>query len=207
MVPTHLAAGMSLSVVAGVLMLACSGGEVTTLKPPAVEPVLQVNGHTLAPFYSQWNPPDGDPDLGDITMFPAADIVRITLVDGADTFRTVDVWVYDQRPSETAPRLAEATCSNLDTSLAPEVSEDSLDMVSGLIRLSECVMDSKDTHLAVDVSALAQQCSVLYMVVPVIWWPEVEPEAIVYPDFRTASWVFSLPSVCDLGTAGTGPSR
>ena len=129
-------------------------------------------------------------------MLPAADIIRITLIDGADTFRAIDVRVYDQRPSETAPMLAEAECSNLHTS-PQTLPEDSPDTVSGPIRLLECVMDREDTHLAVDVSALAQRCSMLYMVVPVIWWPEVEPEGPVYPDFRTASWAFSLPPACD----------
>ena len=86
---------MSLSVIVGASMLACSGGEMATVEPPAVEPVLQVNGHPLAPFYAEWNPPDGEPDLGDIMMLPAADIIRIALIDGADTFRNVDVRVYD----------------------------------------------------------------------------------------------------------------
>ncbi|MCY3849563.1 MAG: hypothetical protein OXF75_02020 [Acidimicrobiaceae bacterium] len=129
-------------------------------------------------------------------MLPAADIIRVTLIDGIDTFRTIDVRFYDQRPSETAPRLAEAECSNLNTS--PKVlPEDNPNKVSGPIRLLECVMDRENTHLAIDVSAFAQRCSILYMVVPVIWWPEVVPEGPVYPDFRTASWAFSLPTACD----------
>ena len=187
---------MSFSVIAGLSMLACSTGEVTTLEPPVFEPVLQVDGHTLAPFYTEWNPPDGDPDLGDIMMLSAADIVRISLIDGIDTFRTVDFWVFDQRPSETAPRLAEATCSTFESS-PHRLYEHDPDTVLGPIKLSECVMDSKDTYLAVNISELAQRCSILYMVVPVIWWPEVVPEGPVYPDFRTASWAFSLPPLCD----------
>lgn len=185
---------MSFSVIAGALMLACSVGDVTTVEPPVFEPVLKVNGHTLAPFYAEWIPSEGDPDLGDIMMLPAADIIRISLNDGIDTFRAIDVRVYDQRPSETAIRLAEAECSNLHTAPLPE---DNPDTVSGPIRLLECVMDNENTHLAIDVSALAQRCSVLYIVVPVIWWPEVAPEGPVHPDFRTASWAFSLPPACD----------
>ena len=193
--PVYAAARMPLSVIAGALMLACSGGEVTTAEPPVFEPVLQVNGHTLSPFYTGWNPPDGDPEFGNIMVLSAGDIVRITLVDGIDTFRTVDLWVFDQRPSETSPRLAEATCSTFEPS-PHRLYEHDPDTALGPIKLLECAMDSKDTRLVVDVSELAQRCSMLYMVVPVIWWPVVEPEGIVYPDFRTASWAFSIRGAC-----------
>ena len=199
----HSAVWMSLSVIVGVPMLACSGAEM--VEPPGVEPVLQVNGHPLAPFYSEWNPPDGDPDLGDVMMLPSADVIRIALIDGADTFRTVDVRVYDQRPSETAPLLAKAECSNLHTASRP-LFEVSPDTVSGPIRLLECAMDRGDTYLAVDVAALSQRCSMLYVVVPVIWWP-TDAGSWRSEDFRTASWVFSLLAACDpSGEPVTGPS-
>ena len=182
-----------------------AAAEPTSSVPPTVEPVLQVNGHALAPFYSEWSLPNGEPGSGDIAGLPDADIVRITLVDAAETFRSLDVRVYDQRPSDAAPLLAEATCSNLHTASRP-LFETPPDTVSGPIKLLECDMDRSGTHLAIDVSSLARRCSMLYVVVPVIWWP-TDAESWHSEDFSTASWIFSLPTACDPSEVpGTRPA-
>lgn len=181
--------------VAGAFMLTCCSGEMAvgpnaaSASSRADGPQLWINGRTLNPFYTEQQPPQGDVEFGDIATLPGTDRLEIVLLDGRDGWRTIDLRFYDQYPTDSAERAAEVSCSNIDHTVDELLLfEPPPNAAVGPVRLLECTnTDNNDgMRVVVDIGGLGGR--VLYVVVPVIWWPPTETA-----DFMTASWVFMMP--------------
>ncbi|MXW94937.1 MAG: hypothetical protein F4110_11865 [Acidimicrobiaceae bacterium] len=184
--------------VAGAFMLTCCSGEgavgpnAATTSSRSDGPVLWVNNRPLNPFYTEQQPPQSGVEFGDIATLPTTDHLETVLLDGRGGWRTIDLRFYDQYPTDSAERVAEVSCSNIDHTLDElPLFELPTNVSVGPVRLLECTNTDNDAmRVVVDIGGL--EGGVLYVVVPVIWWPATEAA-----DFMTASWVFMMPPPSD----------